>query len=371
MRERKRSDSAAVAIVLPPREAFSPGATGAVGLMAHRLASRGDAVVIGSPGGVPHADVPFRPVRSGRWPLGSQTARYAAAAARLLAELRPTLIEVHNRPEIALHVARRFPSAKIALLLHNEPTEMRGARRPAERLALLKNLSGIAVVSDYLRRGFLENLPPACGDRLRVLPNCIDLAALGPAPAAAARERRVLFAGRVVRDKGADTFVAACARALPKLPGWRATMIGADRFRPDSPETPFTRRLRPEAERAGVECLGYQPHAAVLDVMHRAAIVVVPSRWQEPFGLTALEAMACGAALVTTRRGGLPEVAGDAALYAGPDDPDGLADAIAGLASDEKRRGALAEAGRERARLFDLPQALARLDAFREEILFG
>ena len=53
--------------------------------------------------------------------------------------------------------------------------------------------------------------------------------------------------------------------------------------------------------------------------MTRAAIVIVPSRWNEPFGLTALEALACGAPLIVSPRGGLPEVAGEAAVYANPD----------------------------------------------------
>jgi len=59
-------------------------------------------------------------------------------------------------------------------------------------------------------------------------------------------------------------------------------MIGADRFGPDSPETPFLRALRPAAEKAGVNMLGYRAHAEVLATMRRAAIVVVPSRWAEP-----------------------------------------------------------------------------------------
>ncbi len=78
---------------------------------------------------------------------------------------------------------------------------------------------------------------------------------------------------------------------------------------------------------------GYQPHGAVrCERMGRAAIAVVPSRWPEPFGLTALEAMAHGAALVCSRRGGLPEVAGDCALYAEPDEPGAIADAVLALA---------------------------------------
>ena len=56
--------------------------------------------------------------------------------------------------------------------------------------------------------------------------------------------------------------------------------------------------------------------------MARAAIVVVPSRWSEPFGLTALEALACGAALLCSPRGGLPEVYGQAAQRIDPTPDD-------------------------------------------------
>ena len=80
-----------------------------------------------------------------------------------------------------------------------------------------------------------------------ILPNSLDLAALPTLLPTTEREPTILFAGRLVADKGADIFVAACALALPQLPGWRADMIGADRFRPDSPETPFTRGLRRSA----------------------------------------------------------------------------------------------------------------------------
>ena len=98
-------------------------------------------------------------------------------------------------------------------------------------------------------------------------------------------------------------------------------MVGADRFAPDSPPTPFTRRVMAQAAQAGVATPGYLPHADTLARLGRAAIAVAPSRWQEPFGMTALEAMASGAALVCSRRGGLPEVAGDCALYADPRRP--------------------------------------------------
>ena len=84
--------------------------------------------------------------------------------------------------------------------------------------------------------------------------------------------------------------------------------------------------------------------------MARAAIVVVPSRWPEPFGLAALEAMACGAAVLAAPRGGLPEVVGAVGVPIDPDAPETIAEAIVALAQDPaRRRAALGEAGRRRA----------------------
>jgi glycosyltransferase involved in cell wall biosynthesis len=193
-------------------------------------------------------------------------------------------------------------------------------------------------------------------------PHCLDLADLPPPLAGDRRETTILFAGRMVADKGADSFVAACAIALPRLPGWRAVMIGADRFRPDSPATPFTEALRQQAAAAGVSLFGYRDHAAVMAALSRAAIAVVPSRWQEPFGLAALEAMASGAALITTRRGGLAELTEGVSVATDPDDPAAMAQAMIALARDPSAREAYARAGLERARAYDLPEARRRLD---------
>ncbi len=103
--------------------------------------------------------------------------------------------------------------------------------------------------------------------------------------------------------------------------------------------------------------------------MARAAIVVVPSRWPEPFGLVALEALASGAALICSPRGGLPEVAGDAALYANPDNPAEIAAAIRTLCGDEARRSAMMDAGRQRAGQFDVPVIAAQLAELRRTVL--
>ena len=360
-----------MATVLPPREGFGPGRTGAVGLIVHRLAAATagspfrSTILCGEQTGPVFTDMETHIVRPPWWRPGNINRRYAAGAVALLRRLKPSLVEVHNRTEVALALAAGLPGIPVSLILHNDPLTMRQARSVAERNRLLSRLARVITVSEFLRRRLLEGIAtPAIPPD--VLPNCIDLSALPPP---APREHNILFVGRVVPEKAPDAFVAACAAALPRLPGWRAEIIGADRFRADSPDTDFVRGVRASAQAAGVTLLGYRDHPDVLAAMARAAIVVMPSRWQEPFGLTALEAMASGAVLLCSNRGGLPEVGGNAAIYVDPDNPAGMAEAILALANDPARRAALSAAGSQRAQGFDLGPTRQRLDAIRASIL--
>jgi UDP-glucose:(glucosyl)LPS alpha-1,2-glucosyltransferase len=362
-----------VAVVLPPREGFGPQSAGAIGLLQERLA-RADiatpspftATILGSQSSGTLFDLPYVAVPPRLWPLGTD-ARYAAGVAQALERIRPALVEVHNRPDLAARLARRMPPQHIALFLHNDPRSMRGAGTARLRTALSAKLGRVVCVSNYLAGCWMQGVTGVAAPG--VLPNCLDLVRLPEPLPPDARAQTILFTGRLVADKGADSFVAACARALPALPGWRAEMIGADRFRPDSPETPFTTALRQKAEAAGVTLLGYQDHGAVMAALGRAAIAVLPSRWQEPFGLAALEAMASGAALVTTARGGLADLTEGVAVTIDPEDPAAIARAIVALAEDTDRRASLAAAARRRAEEYDVPGARRLLDQLRMDIL--
>jgi len=350
-----------IAVILPPNEGFAPEAVGAIGLLVHRLLAAGaEGTVIGAPTAFPpFRDVPFIPAPGG-WGL-RRGIRYVRGVTRVLRRLRPRLIEVHNRPEIALGLADRFRDTPILLWLNNDPQTMRRTKTLADRAVLMRRMTRVVTASEWIRGRLLEGI----GGQATVLPNCIDLPVLSHEP----REKLIMFAGRPVADKGVDAFVAACATVLPDLPGWRAQIIGSPRFAPHTPDTPFLAALRPAAAAAGVEMLGHMPHPDVMAAMQRAAIVAVPSRWEEPFGLTALEAMACGAALICSRRGGLPEVAGEAALYISVDEPSGFAHALRTLAQDPALCAAFGQAGRTRAAQFAAADAARALTALRAEIL--
>ncbi len=100
-----------------------------------------------------------------------------------------------------------------------------------------------------------------------------------------------------------------------------------------------------------VRILADIPDAEMAEFYNRAAVFAYPSLY-EGFGLPILEAMACGTPVVSSSASSLPEVGGDAALYADPRDSRTFADQVARVLSDSELRRRMAEAGLRRARQF-------------------
>jgi glycosyltransferase involved in cell wall biosynthesis len=97
--------------------------------------------------------------------------------------------------------------------------------------------------------------------------------------------------------------------------------------------------------------LGYVTDAALAELYRRCAVFCYPSLG-EGFGLPVLEAMAAGAAVLTSNVSSLPEVGGDAVQYVDPHSVQDIAAQLESLLHDEPRRAALAELARARAREF-------------------
>jgi mannosyltransferase len=155
--------------------------------------------------------------------------------------------------------------------------------------------------------------------------------------------------GRVRPQKGTDVFVAAMCRLLPRYPDFTALVIG----RVTMEHRAFHDDLCRQAEAAGlrerIRFLGELPPDEVPRWYQSLAIYAFTSR-EEGFGLTLLEAMAAGNALIAARAGvaDVAVVDGETGVLVPPGDPDALADAVAGLLSDPAQRDRLGSAARRR-----------------------
>lgn len=114
-------------------------------------------------------------------------------------------------------------------------------------------------------------------------------------------------------------------------------------------------KLKTYKYREDVVILGYLPEEQLARITASAYAMVYPS-FLEGFGLPILEAMQSGVPVITSDKGSMPEVGGDAALYADPANPDAIAKQMLALYRDENKRSALIEAGYRQAAGFSWDQ---------------
>jgi glycosyltransferase involved in cell wall biosynthesis len=207
------------------------------------------------------------------------------------------------------------------------------------------------------------------GPRLaaRVVPNPIDTVGFSPHPNA--REREVLFVGRLERGKGLASLCRIVPSVMRRCPDVRVRVLGSDGV----DESGRSWRLRmldglDEEERRRI-AFEHVSRRDLVQSYRQAGVCIVPSLWENcPY--VVLEAMACGTPVVATRSGGLPELVQDGrtGLLVGPDDPEGFADAICELLNDpERSRRMGAEARRQAESVFSTATvARGMLDVYRE-----
>ncbi len=102
-----------------------------------------------------------------------------------------------------------------------------------------------------------------------------------------------------------------------------------------------TRQRGRVPRRPFLEDAGWRRQEDLPGLYHQSHVVVVPSIWEEPFGIVALEAMACARPVIATRVGGVT------GFLVPPGDSGALADRLAALLDDPARRAAMGQAGRE------------------------
>ncbi|HSW13470.1 MAG TPA: glycosyltransferase [Solimonas sp.] len=174
---------------------------------------------------------------------------------------------------------------------------------------------------------------------LQVKPNATAAATALPW---AERDDVAVFVGRLCDEKGIWTLFEAWQRLGEAAP--RLRIIGA------GPALPaLQQRLAGTALAARIELLGALPHAEAMAQLARARLLVYPSQWYEPFGMSVIEAYARGVPVLASRLGGLAELVrdGDSGALFEAGDPASLAQQVTELWQHPIRLQALAQRGLE------------------------
>jgi glycosyltransferase involved in cell wall biosynthesis len=156
----------------------------------------------------------------------------------------------------------------------------------------------------------------------KIIPDATKAAVMGEYGLPQDDKPLVSFVGKFANFKGIDVLLKAAAIYEKVLPGVQTVLVGHGELWAEM------HALSQELKLQGIHFLGHQPQPKVARIYNAADVSIVPSR-VEPFGLVAVEALACGTPVVATNEGGLPDFINDQVGALVPvDDPDSLAEAI-------------------------------------------
>ncbi|HET7553539.1 MAG TPA: glycosyltransferase [Gemmatimonadaceae bacterium] len=273
---------------------------------------------------------------------------FRRAARRALRDFRPDIVHSHWWiPSGAVAATLNTPflvtsHGSDVRLLENVPPARSLARR------VLGRASAITTVSSFLA-GDLRRFLPELRTPVEVLPMPLDVAHFEKGRSEAkASPPRILYAGNLVQSKGVDVLIEAVARLRERGIDCELRILG---------EGPEREALEALSRRRGIANVvtfsPFVPQSAMPEEYGRSTVTVLPTRGNaEGLGLTLVEALLSGSAVVGTAAGGIPEVAidGVTGLIARDGDAVHLAQQVGRLLSDLELRERLVRCGAERAR---------------------
>ncbi len=273
------------------------------------------------------------------------------------------LIHIFNRPRLVIPVREVAPNARIVLSMHNDMFKLEKIE-PEEAKKAIAQLDKIITISNYIGKAITE-LYPEAQSKLQTIYSGVDLERFIPAYTEKGKRIResvrrehnlegkkvILFAGRLSANKGADVLV----RAIPELEKNHSNIaliiVGSKWFSQDD-ITDYVAYVRALAARMSVPVIttGFVAPEEIQNWFCAADIFVCPSQWQEPLARVHYEAMAAGLPIVTTARGGNPEViegGKNGFVVENPEDPHEFALHLAKLLSNPNLRNEMGQYGRK------------------------
>ena len=201
------------------------------------------------------------------------------------------IIEIHNRPEYLNYLIDKKVNAKLLFFFHNNPKEIRGSKTIKERLKIIENTDNVFFVSNWTKNKFFSDLPFKTKSNVDILyPSIKRVKKFNPK-----KKKQIIFTGKLNSSKGYDIFGPAVIKILNKYQNWKAVVAG------NEPREKFNFKHK------NLKIHKWLAHKKILELYKNSAISIVPSKWEEPFGRTAMESAAHGCATITSNRGGLVE----------------------------------------------------------------
>ena len=201
------------------------------------------------------------------------------------------IIEIHNRPEYLNFLIKNNIKSKLIFFFHNNPQDIRGSKTVKERLNILEKTDKIFFVSAWTKKKFFEHLPIKTKSNCEILyPSMNKIKYFNKY-----KKKQIVFTGKLNSSKGYDLFGKAIIKILDKYDDWSAIVAGNEP------------REKYDFNHKRLKIFPWLPHKKILKIYQNSSISVVPSRWEEPFGRTAMESSAHGCATITSNRGGLAE----------------------------------------------------------------
>jgi glycosyltransferase involved in cell wall biosynthesis len=217
------------------------------------------------------------------------------------------LIEIHNRPYLVEEISRRnkFP---VSLFFHNDPQTMKGSKSIKEREYIVEKCAAIFCVSEFIKKKFLEGINKNI-QNVHVLYNGVERK-LKKLPI---KKKEVLFVGRLVPEKGVDIYIDAIKPLVSKFTDWSFGLIGSSKLGSNINQSNYSKDIINKFRKIGNQAIfyGFKDNLFVQEKMKDTSIIVIPSLWEEPFGLVAAEAMSNGIAIIASNVGGIPEIIED------------------------------------------------------------
>ncbi len=208
------------------------------------------------------------------------------------------ILEVHNRPHY-INFLKNIKNIKKILFFHNDPLNMQGSVTVKERLKLINETDQIIFNSFWSKSRFLIDLPVSIDNhKIDVIHQSTSQAKINFKK----KKKIISFIGKLNSSKGYDLFGKSIIKILDEYKDWTAIVIG------DEPRQKFYFKHK------NLHHFGFKDNSFILNKLKEVSIAAVPSRWDEPFGRSSLEAASRGCALILSNTGGLSETTNHALI---------------------------------------------------------